>query len=90
MVRSRTATAAVGLAGSLLLSALLWWYFDTFVFFLLLPFVPILFRGGRRETSENAVRACPTCGFRTPNDAYEYCPRDGTRLEKRGLGAGSR
>ena len=80
MVRSRTATAAVGLVGSLLLSVLLWWYFDSFVFFLFVPFVPFLFRGGGSER-EASRKACPTCGFRTADDAYEYCPRDGTRLE---------
>ncbi|MFC7154093.1 hypothetical protein ACFQPA_01305 [Halomarina halobia] len=80
MARSRTATAAVGLVGSLLVSALLWWYFDSFVFFLFVPFVPFLFRRPRRE-EEAPPRRCPSCGFRTRNDAYEYCPQDGTRLE---------
>jgi len=35
MVGSRTATAAVGLVGSLLLTTALWWYFDTLLVFLL-------------------------------------------------------
>ncbi|WP_224269498.1 hypothetical protein [Haloprofundus salinisoli] len=78
MVRSRTLTALLGLVGSLLISALLWWYFDSFVFFLFLPFVPFLFRG---TTAARTTRRCPTCGFRTEDENYEYCPRDGTRLE---------
>ncbi|QCJ47924.1 hypothetical protein [Haloprofundus sp. MHR1] len=78
MVRSRTLTALLGLAGSLLVSALLWWYFDSLVFFLFLPFVPFLFRGA---TAAGATRRCQTCGFRTDDEAYEYCPRDGTELE---------
>lgn len=81
MVGSRTATAVVGLLASLLLSAILWWYFDTVVFFLFVPFVPFFFRGARRDLSAELVRECPTCGFRTTNDAYEYRPRDATRLE---------
>ncbi|WP_254545384.1 hypothetical protein [Halomarina pelagica] len=80
MVRSRTATAAVGLVASLLVSALVWWYFDSFVFFLFVPFVPFLFRRSGRK-GEASLRRCPTCGFQTRDDAYEYCPRDGTRLE---------
>ncbi|WP_224337016.1 hypothetical protein [Haloprofundus halobius] len=44
MVGSRTAPAVVGILGSLLVSALLWWYFDSFVFFLFVPFVPYLLR----------------------------------------------
>ncbi|WP_440010186.1 hypothetical protein [Halomicrococcus sp. SG-WS-1] len=78
MVRSRTVTAVVGLVGSLLVSALLWWYFDTVAFFLFVPFVPFLFRRGEPD---EPVRECPACGFRTTDDAYEYCPRDGTKLE---------
>lgn len=78
MVRSRTVTAVVGLVGSLLVSALLWWYFDTVAFFLFVPFVPFLFRRGEPDET---VRECPACGFRTTDDAYEYCPRDGTKLE---------
>ncbi|MDG5775057.1 hypothetical protein VB773_16420 [Haloarculaceae archaeon H-GB2-1] len=83
MVSSRTATAAVGLVASLVVSVLLWWYFDTFVFLLFLPFVPILLgRGGGDDATPDRVRTCSTCGFRTRNDDYEYCPRDGTRLEE--------
>lgn len=82
MVGSRTATALVGLAASLLVTVALWWYFDSFAFFLFLPFVPFLFRGSRSE-SEPPVRECPNCGFATRSDEYAYCPRDGTRLQER-------
>jgi hypothetical protein len=80
MVGARTATAAVGLLGSLVVSAVLWWYFDSLLFFLVVPFVPILF--GDREDRLSA-RTCPTCGFETTAPDHEYCPRDGTRLKKR-------
>lgn len=78
MVRSRTVTAVVGILASLLISALVWWYFDSFVFFLFVPFIPFLFR---KTDATVRTRRCPTCGFRTTNDSFEYCPRDGTRLE---------
>ncbi len=78
MTGSRTAIAVVGLIGSLLISVLLWWYFDSFVFFLFVPFVPFLFRGSK---SEEPLYYCPSCGFQTKNTAYGYCPRDGTKLE---------
>ena len=71
-------TAVVGLLGSLLVSVLLWRYFDTVAFFLFVPFVPFLFR---RLESDEPRRECPVCGFRTTNAEYEHCPRDGTRLE---------
>lgn len=79
MVDSRTATAAAGLAVSVLVSAALWWYFETALFFLLVPFVPFLFRSG--GDGAPAVRECPECGFRTTEGEFEYCPRDGRRLE---------
>jgi hypothetical protein len=44
MVSSRVVTALVGLVGSILISALAWWYFDTLFDFLFVPFVPLLFR----------------------------------------------
>jgi len=77
MVSSRTATAAVGLVASLAVSVLLWYYFDTFLFFLVVPFVPFLFRSG----DQPPVKACPVCDFRTRNEAYDYCPRDGHKLD---------
>ncbi len=86
MVGSRTLTALVGIAGSILVSIVLWWYFDTLLFFLLIPFVPFLFRGldgQSTERDEMRIRACPECNFQTRNDEYEYCPRDGRRLQER-------
>jgi hypothetical protein len=80
MVGSRTATAAVGLAASLLVTAALWWYFDTLLVFLLIPFVPFLFRR-LGDDSPTVVQECPHCGFQATVDSYDYCPRDGSRLE---------
>ncbi|MBX0294961.1 hypothetical protein [Haloarcula nitratireducens] len=82
MVGSRTATALVGLLASLFVTAALWWYFDSLFVFLFLPFVPFLFRGLGGE-SEREVRECPQCGFQTEAAEFDYCPRDGTRLERR-------
>lgn len=82
MVGSRTATAAVGILVSLAVSVAAWYYFDSLVLFLFVPFVPFLFRRGRRA-ERPAVRRCPTCGFETRNPEYTHCPRDGTRLERR-------
>lgn len=76
MASSRTATAALGVAVSLALSAVLWWQFDTVLFFLVVPFVPFLF--GR---TVEPVAECPVCGFRTRSEEYDYCPRDGHRLD---------
>lgn len=77
MVDPRLVTAFAGIAASLAVSVTAWWYLDTFLFFLLVPFVPLFFgrRGGARPT-----RRCPQCGFRTTDPEYEHCPRDGTRL----------
>jgi hypothetical protein len=81
MAGSRTLTALVGVVVSLLVSVVLWWQFDTLAFLLFVPFVPFLLRrGGRDAADEPAVRTCPACGFRTTDDDYDYCPRDGTRL----------
>lgn len=80
MVGSRTLTAVAGLVGSLVVTGLLWWYFDTLAVFLFLPFVPFLFRG-RREQRPPEPRTCPTCGYQTQNETHDYCPRDGTKLQ---------
>lgn len=77
MLSSRSATAIAGLAASLAASALLWYYFDTFLFFLFVPFVPFLFRDGEQPP----VKECPVCDFRTRSEEYDYCPRDGHRLD---------
>lgn len=83
MVDSRLLTAALGSVASLAVSVLLWVYFDTFLFFLFVPFVPFLFRGiGDGEREQPKPRECPQCGFRTVNDEYDYCPRDGRRLQE--------
>lgn len=82
MVRSRTVTAIAGIVASLLVSAAAWYLFDTALFFLLVPFVPFLFRRkAGRDASTSDVSTCPVCGFRTRNMTFEYCPRDGTELE---------
>lgn len=80
MLSSRTATAAAGLLASLAVTLVLWWYFDTLLFLLVVPFVPFLFRN--RE--QPPVRECPQCGFQTRDGQFAYCPRDGTRLEQEG------
>ncbi|MDX1746896.1 MAG: hypothetical protein R3324_13235 [Halobacteriales archaeon] len=77
MVGSRTATAAVGLIASLAVSLVVWWYFNTFLLFLLVPFVPFLFR---RRTESPSVKTCPTCGFQSTDPSVNFCPRDGSEL----------
>lgn len=81
MVGSRTATAVVGLVVSLLVTVALWWYFDSLLVFLFLPFVPFLFRGSG-DDEPTVVQECPHCGFQATVESYDYCPRDGTRLER--------
>ena len=86
MVGARTATAVVGIVGSLALSVVLYLYTGSLLFFLFVPFVPFLFRGswrdgsGERAESTPRILECPQCGFRTTDPEYEYCPRDGRRL----------
>jgi hypothetical protein len=81
MVSSRLATAAVGVAVSLAVSAAIWWYFDVALFLLAVPLVPFLFRS-RGDDDRPPVRTCPECGFGTRNPSFEHCPRDGTRLRE--------
>jgi hypothetical protein len=78
---SRVTIATLGLVGSLALSAVLWVAVGTPVFFLFVPFVPFVLRGGRRGGRRPTYR-CSRCGFRTRDSSYEYCPRDGTRLSE--------
>lgn len=80
---SRYLTALFGIVASLAVSALAWWYLDTLLFFLLIPFVPFLFRSSVGRESRPDVRRCPECGFETADPEFEYCPRDGTRLRRR-------
>lgn len=86
MVGSRTITAVLGLTVGLTISVLAWIYFETLLLFIFLPFIPFLF-WRPRSTGTNGpvpqVRECPVCGFQTRNPEFEYCPRDGHRLEKR-------
>lgn len=86
MSRSRTLTALAGVAGSLALSAILYVYTGSVLFFLFVPFLPLLFvRRDGSESSEDAepVRECSRCDFETRNPGFEYCPRDGSRLYER-------
>ena len=85
MVGSRTLTAAVGLAIGLAISVLAWVYWDTLLLFVFLPFVPFLFwrPGSQCDAPTSHPRECPVCGFQTRNPEFEYCPRDGHRLETR-------
>lgn len=80
MVSSRTATALAGLAGSVVVSVAAWIYYDTLLLFLVVPFVPLLFR--RQLSGERPpVKRCPVCGYETREPAFTHCPRDGTALE---------
>lgn len=86
MVASRTATALAGVLLSLAVSAALRYYFDSLLFFLFVPFVPFLLRGsgGAGARSPSEIAECPVCGSRTADPEHDYCPRDGTRLERGG------
>lgn len=75
---SRALTGLVGLLLGLAVSVAAWVYFDTLLLFLFLPLVPFLWR--RRE-SPPETRTCSACGFETGEESFDYCPRDGTRLE---------
>ena len=77
---SRLLTGLVGLLLSVAISVAAWVYFDTLLLFLFLPLVPFLFRR-RGGDAPSEARTCPVCGFETRDPAFEYCPRDGTRLE---------
>jgi hypothetical protein len=82
MVDSRTLTALAGVLVSIVLSVALYVYTGSLLFFLFVPFVPFLFRSGRREDAVDRppVKACSRCGFQTRDPDFEYCPRDGSRL----------
>ena len=77
MVGSRTATAVVGVVGSLLVTGALYYYTGQLLVFLAVPFVPFLFR---RRGDSSELRTCPVCGYTTEAD-HAYCPHDGTELE---------
>lgn len=80
MVGARAATAIAGIVGSVLVSLAAWWYFDTLLVFLVVPFVPILLHRGS-AVRRPPRRQCPVCGFTSREPEFGYCPRDGTRLE---------
>ena len=90
MRRASLATAVAGLTLSLLGSVVAWVYFDSLLFFLFVPFVPILFgRGlGDRTDGRPTLRRCPRCEFQTKQADFEYCPQDGARLERASAGDG--
>ena len=79
MRRSSLATAAAGLAGSLLVSGVAHLFFETLLVFLFVPFIPWLLRSSRVRSAE---RTCPACSFRTTDPEAAYCPRDGTELDE--------
>lgn len=82
MVGSRTLTALAGLLGSVALSVLLYVYTGSILLFVFIPFVPfLLLRGG--EDDGPPVWTCSRCDFSTRDPAFEYCPRDGSRLYER-------
>ncbi|MFB6142560.1 MAG: hypothetical protein ABEJ30_04375 [Halorientalis sp.] len=80
-MRSRLATALLGVVLSVCVSVAAWVFFDTLLLLLVLPLVPLLFRRGDAEERRTPVRSCPACGYRTRDPAFDYCPRDGTPLE---------
>lgn len=82
MVDSRTATALAGLALSLLVSVVAFVYFNTFLLFLVVPFIPLLFRRGAQEAASPPLKTCPECGFQSADPEFTHCPRDGHRLQE--------
>ncbi len=81
---SRLATALVGLVVSLGISIGLYWLTDSLLVFIFLPFVPFLFSRGTADgaAQEPTTYECPACHFRTQDQEFDYCPRDGTRLRQ--------
>ena len=88
MTSARVGTAVVGILASLAVTLALWVVLDTAAVFLVVPFVPFLFRAGDDEPSSRGGRPgrrrCPRCGFETADEADKFCPRDGSRLETQG------
>ena len=82
MVGSRTATALVIGTASIAVSVLLYIYTGSLLFFLFVPFIPLLFRSRTEErTAQTEPQLeCSRCEFSTRNPEFEYCPRDGSRL----------
>lgn len=62
------------LAGSLLVTVILWLAgFPFFFLFLFIPLIPQVWK-------ERKVRSCPVCGFSTTDGKVAFCPYDGTPL----------
>ena len=88
MAGSRTLTPLAGLAAGPGLSAALYLYTGSVLFFLFVPFVPVLpGAGGSADRTAPPQTACARCSFRARNPAFEYCPRDGSRLYEDGAGS---
>lgn len=84
---SRFATAIAGILVSVVISVAVYWVTGSLLVFLVVPFVPFLLRGRDREAQtsvgdQTTALECPVCGFRTREAEFEYCPHDGTRLER--------
>ncbi|WP_435095387.1 hypothetical protein [Halarchaeum sp. P4] len=91
---SRLLTALAGLLVSLVVSAVIYYYTGWLFGFLVVPFVPLLFRrrgdesergggvdrAGPPEPEARVRRTCPECGYATTDPEVRYCPRDGTEL----------
>lgn len=77
MAESRTLTALAGLVIGLAVSAAVWYFLDSVLLFLFLPFVPVWWW---RQTPDRPLKRCSTCGFQAREPEVAYCPRDGTRL----------
>jgi hypothetical protein len=74
-ITSRTVGVTIALL-SIGVSILLALYLNTVVLFLLIPLFPFLFRG----KIDKETRKCPSCGFTTSKESYDYCPCDGEEL----------
>jgi len=81
VVSTRAATALVGLLASLAVSVLVYRYTGQLLVFLVVPFVPLLFRGLGDGGPAPDHRSCPACGYATSDPETRFCPRDGTELD---------
>lgn len=77
---TRVLIAVGGLAVGLAISVAAWVLWETLLLFVLLPFIPLFALRGTRSTTDE-THVCPACGFQTTNPEFDYCPRDGHRLE---------
>lgn len=85
MVGSRALTALAGLLVSLAVSVVIYLQTGSLLLFLFVPFVPFLFSSSLRRDGDDErppPRACPECDFRTREQGFDYCPRDGRRLRE--------